>query len=95
MTTPEFDSYLRRVFSQPYRNNIKLDLFDALDLKILPSGFYLGQSTDGYVWTNWRELTSTPTFLALNNRLRTFGVPRELRHIVNAYLVDLFAVKAE
>jgi len=71
----------------------KIDLFDALDLKILPCGFFLGQYKEGFVWTNWLEMVTTPVFLTVNSRLAQFGVPRELRQICQGYLVDLFVIR--
>jgi len=62
-------------------------LFDALDYKLLPSGFYLQNFKDAFVLSDWKELRQLPVTSVLNGRLRQMGVPNELREIVHGYWI--------
>jgi len=74
-------------FEDLRRGPIRIDLFDALDYKLMPSGFYLQNYREPYVNTTWEELAKLPVPSVLSARLRTMEVPKELRDLVHGYWI--------
>jgi len=71
---------------EPYTDlmylQLEVDLLDAIDLRVINANYFTAHHDVISASTTFRDMVMSPQCVALSNRLRTMGVPLELRQII-------------